>query len=195
MKEPEIMVIDVEKALRSDSVWKLIKKEESDEDDPSCKAYRELTWDGLEDLEYNLRSVGIEPDSGVLSGISRDYTFIMYGRAGETLGCLISSLYEDVLWVNMLIGFSDYENCALRLTEKLAAELWLNDGLRPEKIMLLAADPGIEALVDKIFESGYTPERKELSEEMLPGADAYDRIRLDIMHKLTWKKNYRVSGS
>ena len=191
MYAPGIMIIDVEKALKSSSVWKMMKKN-SQNTASSCIVYKELTWDELDDLEYSLRSVGSEISDETFPELSHDYTLIASGDDGGAEACLLCSCYDDVLWINMLVSFNNKYSYSMRLIEKLASELWLTDDeSRPSTVMFLSTDPDIELLVNKIFEEKYNPEIIEYSDQEEPEkipADSSDQIRRDIKRKLIWKE-------
>ena len=189
-KNVSVIKIDVEKALPSPGVWNMIKKGNSS-DNSSCTVYKELTWDDLDDLEYRLNSMGIELSDEGFPDLSRDYTLAAADHDHGISSCLISSFKGSVLWVNMLISFEDGQADVMRLVEKLALELWLTDDeRRPSTVILPIVEPGVETLVNKIFDGGYTPEKCEAS---LPGeteddipAETYESIRRDMIRKLTW---------
>ena len=191
MYAPNIMIIDVEKALRSSGVWKMMKNG-SRSADQSCTAYKELTWDELDDLEYNLRSVSLELTGGDFPELSYEYTTVAVGEDGQTEACLICSVFENVLWINRLVSFNGEKSCIGRLIEKFASELWLTDDeSRPSTVMFLSTNPDLESFMNKIFEEKYHPERIEYSDQEEPEkipADSSDQIRRDIKRKLIWKE-------
>lgn len=199
MYEPRIMKIDVEKALRSSGIWKMVKKG-SQGTDSSCIVYKELTWDELDDLEYNLRSVGLELSEGEFPDLSIDYTTVALSGDGETGAALICSVFENVLYINRLVCFSEDKSCIRRLVEKLASELWLSDDdHRPSTVMFLSTDPDVESFTNKIFEDKYLPETIGYSvfEEQASNipADAHERIRRDIIRNPKWKDPFSERDS